>query len=205
LQEAKPEAALMRLHDLGVLGDIHPTLCMDDWLTEAMRVLRDARARPAWPALAELHNGWWELPYFILMNLRLTEDEQRALCKRLRVRARTTEAVTLTGAVYVRLASGEHPKRPSLWARLFEPLGDVGLAALWAAVPAARDQIAAHATRYRDTHPRTTGADLTALGLKPGPQFSVILRRLRDAWLDGEVKNETEEKALLTRLLEEEE
>jgi hypothetical protein len=41
-------------------------------------------------------------------------------------------------------------------------------------------------------------------GLEPGPRYSEILRRLRAAWLDGEVKTEKEEIDLLVALMNEE-
>ena len=47
----------------------------------------------------------------------------------------------------------------------------------------------------------TPGEALKRLGLKPGPQFGVILRSLRDAWLDGRVRDEAGEQALLDDLL----
>jgi tRNA nucleotidyltransferase (CCA-adding enzyme) len=50
--------------------------------------------------------------------------------------------------------------------------------------------------------PKTTGHDLKKYGIPPGPKYAEILRRLRAAWLDGEVKSEAEEKALLNHLLE---
>jgi tRNA nucleotidyltransferase (CCA-adding enzyme) len=48
--------------------------------------------------------------------------------------------------------------------------------------------------------PKTTGHDLKKRGIPPGPKYAEILRRLRAAWLDGEVKSEEEEKALLDKL-----
>ena len=50
--------------------------------------------------------------------------------------------------------------------------------------------------------PETTGHDLKKRGIPPGPKYTEILRRLRAAWLDGEVKTEAEEKALLNNLIE---
>jgi tRNA nucleotidyltransferase (CCA-adding enzyme) len=50
--------------------------------------------------------------------------------------------------------------------------------------------------------PKTTGHDLKKYGIPPGPKYAEILRRLRAAWLDGEVKSDAEEKALLNHLLE---
>jgi tRNA nucleotidyltransferase (CCA-adding enzyme) len=49
--------------------------------------------------------------------------------------------------------------------------------------------------------PVTTGHDLKRLGIPPGPKYNEILRRLRAAWLDGEVKTGEEEKRLLDSIL----
>lgn len=54
---------------------------------------------------------------------------------------------------------------------------------------------------WRHVKPRTTGEDLKAKGLTPGPRFGEILHRLRSAWLDGEVSSESQEADLLARLL----
>jgi tRNA nucleotidyltransferase (CCA-adding enzyme) len=50
--------------------------------------------------------------------------------------------------------------------------------------------------------PKTTGHDLKKRGIPPGPKYTEILRRLRAAWLDGEVKSEEEEQTLLNKLIE---
>jgi tRNA nucleotidyltransferase (CCA-adding enzyme) len=50
--------------------------------------------------------------------------------------------------------------------------------------------------------PKTTGHDLKKLGIPPGPKYNEILRRLRAARLDGEVKTEEEEKRLLSELIQ---
>lgn len=49
--------------------------------------------------------------------------------------------------------------------------------------------------------PKTTGHTLKQRGVPPGPKYNEILRRLRAAWLDGEVKTEEEEKRLLDSIL----
>ncbi len=57
--------------------------------------------------------------------------------------------------------------------------------------------------RWRRTQPRTTGDDLKARGVPPGPRYGQVLGRLRDAWLDGEVTTPDEENRLLKTLLAE--
>ena len=56
--------------------------------------------------------------------------------------------------------------------------------------------------RWRNIKPRTTGNDLKERGLEPGPKFATVLQQLRAAWLDGDVTNMDEEKALLENLIQ---
>jgi tRNA nucleotidyltransferase (CCA-adding enzyme) len=49
-----------------------------------------------------------------------------------------------------------------------------------------------------------SGDDLRQMGLKPGPQFGILLDRLLAARLDGAVTDEAGERALLARLLADE-
>jgi poly(A) polymerase len=51
--------------------------------------------------------------------------------------------------------------------------------------------------------PVITGEDLIATGLEPGPVFSVLLEKVRDAQLDGSITAKAEALALVRRLLEE--
>jgi hypothetical protein len=55
--------------------------------------------------------------------------------------------------------------------------------------------------KWRWIRPRADGDSLRALGLAAGPAYSDILRKLRDAWLDGELSSEAEEAELLARLV----
>jgi len=56
-------------------------------------------------------------------------------------------------------------------------------------------------SKWRYIKPHTTGNDLKKRGIEPGPRYAVILRQLRNAWLDGEVGTEEEEGVLLSQLL----
>ncbi len=65
-----------------------------------------------------------------------------------------------------------------------------------------RDALLCEWKDWRWVKPVTTGNDLRALGLPPGPAYGRILDRLRKAWLDDEVKSYAEEQALLQKLIE---
>ncbi|MCL6509700.1 MAG: CCA tRNA nucleotidyltransferase [Anaerolineae bacterium] len=65
-----------------------------------------------------------------------------------------------------------------------------------------RDALLCEWKDWRWVKPVTTGDDLRALGLPPGPAYGRILDRLRKAWLDDEVKSYAEEQTLLQKLIE---
>ncbi|MEK7278726.1 MAG: hypothetical protein AAB427_15350, partial [Chloroflexota bacterium] len=67
---------------------------------------------------------------------------------------------------------------------------------------AIRDLLNAYATRARTLKPATTGDDLKALGIPPGPRYAEILAQLLDAYLDGEIENVEGEKELLKKIVE---
>ena len=64
-----------------------------------------------------------------------------------------------------------------------------------------------HIKQYRQTwqhiKPISNGNTLKSLGLEPGPQYREILSALRNAWLDGDVTDNTEEQVLLGQLVKE--
>jgi tRNA nucleotidyltransferase (CCA-adding enzyme) len=64
-----------------------------------------------------------------------------------------------------------------------------------------RNILVRYLSEWWQVKPKTTGYDLKKRGIPPGPKYTEILRRLRAAWLDGEVKSEEEEKILLDHLL----
>ena len=49
--------------------------------------------------------------------------------------------------------------------------------------------------------PRLSGYDLQAMGLTPGPLLRQVLDRVLEACLNGEVTNDTEERALVQQLI----
>jgi tRNA nucleotidyltransferase (CCA-adding enzyme) len=94
-------------------------------------------------------------------------------------------------------------RRPSEVARVLGGLTNETLVLLWARSRPAivKRQIAAYLMTYRTVKPVLTGKELHALGLSPGPLYGKILNRLLAARLDGEVRNEAEERDLVKRMV----
>ena len=89
--------------------------------------------------------------------------------------------------------------RPSARVKSLEGLPLAVLLALGARVPVVRGIIAEYLLKLRHVRPALSGKDLKALGVPPGPEMGRILKRLREARLDGEVKSREEEQVLVKK------
>ena len=67
----------------------------------------------------------------------------------------------------------------------------------------AKEKIAAYFEHWQHIEPHTTGDDLRARGIPPGPHYRQILDALRASWLNEEIHQKEEEDALLEKLLDE--
>lgn len=199
LQEETPERALLALAERGILAAVHSQLGFTAQAAEAFERARLQSGAPDAEGLAELYLHLW----FALQPASVVE----ALVDRLvysRARARSLQDAQVVAALLPRLASEE--VRPSEVAWLLDGCSDLALqAALVLAKDAlARGRLLRYREAWRDTRPVSGGAALAALGLKPGPCYGELLRRLRAAILDGELPAEAEaERAALLRWISE--
>lgn len=85
-------------------------------------------------------------------------------------------------------------------------LEDVPALAIYANYLAAQDDticnnLQAYMDRLNAITPKITGNDLRARGIPPGPVYKRILGSIRDAWLDGKIQNNDQERAYLDELV----
>ena len=95
-------------------------------------------------------------------------------------------------------------KKPSRCVAVLDAVPLKAVQAVSLALPAghlARQEMGAYLETWRHVKPKTTGHDLKKRGLPPGPAYQSILQRLREAWLDGEVKTVDEEMDTLEKLI----
>jgi tRNA nucleotidyltransferase (CCA-adding enzyme) len=90
-------------------------------------------------------------------------------------------------------------ERPSEIVRHLDGLTDASLVAgiAMSETAAARENIIKYLVTWRNIEVKITGKDLIAMGLKPSPEFGKLLTRLRQAWLDGQITDTTEERKVL--------
>lgn len=196
-RESQLGKIMARLHQLGLLQAVHPSLSWDDWLESRFAAATGWEAPDEWrleaaPPVEQLLYALWVY--------RLPAAQAESVCRRLRLSQKERAVAMLAGRFGCDLAE---PPQPSRLTRCLHSAPEAALVATWLALegePAARQAIERYLAAWRWVEPTVDGHQLQEMGLPPGPAYRQILQRLRDAWLDGEVNNVAQEAELLAEL-----
>ena len=195
---------LARLDELKLLETIHPGLVWDGWLKDRFDKLRQEAPGPEWglDQEGELEAGLRVELMYLLWFIRLEPDTAQEAAGRLKLSAALTKKILSAGRIWREQGSLEE-LRPSQMVANLEEEPVVAIYAAYQALdsPATREKLRTYITDWRHIRPHTTGRELKAQGLPPGPVYRKILTGLRDAWLDGLISTQEEEEAYLERLL----
>lgn len=204
LEEWNAAAMLARLAGLDLLQPIHPALTFDESMRERLANLhtyRSLQRLSPWnitkgEQMRASDLGW------LLWLMSLSPEQMSALNDRLHFTADLLAALFAVSKMYAAQSSFLGLKPSQCVERLEAyPLAAVEAVGYAAKDPRVKECFDEYISKWRYIKPHINGDDLKALGVEPGPRYAVLLRRLRNAWLDGEVKTEEEEKALLKTLL----
>lgn len=190
LDEPNAVSMLKQLDELDLLSVIHPALGNFGQSNLAAINLND-------PVLQNRNSRW------ALWLMHLSDQEIEFINDRLHFTAgllRILRSIALLNANLSALAG----LKPSDAVVALEGYSFKALEVVSAALPAGeiKNMLSRYLSDWWHVKPKTTGDDLKERGIPPGPIYNEILRRLRAAWLDGEVKTEAEEKRLLNNLLQ---
>ena len=189
LDEPNVIPMLKRLNELDLLAPIHPALADFDRSNLAT-------SKPKEAVLQNRNSRW------ALWLMHLTPQEIEFLNERLHFSTDLLKILRSTALLNANLTAVVGLK-PSEAAEMLEGYSFKALEVVSSALPEGeiRNILTSYISDWWHVKPKTTGHDLKRLGIPPGPKYTEILRRLRAAWLDGEVKTEEEEKNLLDNLL----
>jgi len=189
LDESNAVSMLRRLDELGLLAPIHPALADFNRSELANLQAND-------PSLQNRNSRW------VLWLMHLTDHEIELLNERLHFTAGLLKVLRSAALLNANLAA-VFGLKPSQVVELLEGYSIKALEVVSSAMQdkKIKDVLIKYLSEWWLVQPKTTGHDLKKRGIPPGPKYTEILRRLRAAWLNGEVKTEEEEKALLDNLL----
>lgn len=204
LEEEHAASMLEWLNELDLLKPIHPVLAFDESASSRLmnvRAFRDLQRISPWNI--DKGDGNKHVLGWILWLIPLLHSGIESLNSRLQFTADLLGSLIAASSIFADVSSFAGLK-PS---QCVERLKPYPLDAIEAVYFVARDEktrevFFKYLSEWRHVKPHTTGDDLKQRGLEPGPKYAETLRRLRAAWLDGEVKTVEEEIILLNNLLE---
>ncbi len=201
LREPQPELGFSRLNQLGVLEQIHPALTFDDWLYDRFVRLREVWEDPVW-GLA-LDDNITELAYFGLLTFRMDLRALEVLERRLHVQRTTAEQISQLHALKGSFGVLARCQTPSAVYQVLESYSRQALLIAFVAAEDSlvRDLVHRYVYSWAGVKICTSGQDLRARGLPPGPRYREILGELLHARLDGRISTDEDEKAYLEALL----
>lgn len=194
LKEERPEKALFRAGELGLLAKICPSLKAERWLTGKI-----ARARGMLqPYTPPEHINLAFLVYH------LEPQELADLSAYLKLPRAIARNLEDTLALKAELKHLEEPELSP--GRIYSCLHVHSQAAILTNLLAVdskivRRHIELYLSRLRHVRPSLNGNDLAKAGLASGPRISQMLELLREARLDGRVNNREEELELVKKLV----
>ena len=204
LEEWQAASMLTHLAELDLLHPIHPALTYDEFIHERMQNLHTYRGlqhlSPWNITKGEQMNdsdlGW------LLWLMSLSEEAITSLNTRLQFTADLLASLYAVSMMFGNQSTYIGLKPSQCIERLESfPVNAVEAVGYVANDPRIKELFDEYISKWRYIKPHTTGDDLKALGIEPGPRYAVILRQLRNAWLDGDVRTEDEEKMLLKTLI----
>jgi tRNA nucleotidyltransferase (CCA-adding enzyme) len=203
LGEREPKRAIKRLAELNLLKFIHPKLSWSDRLNRLLAALEET---VDWYRLLYLDRKMeiWLVYVMGFLEL-LPEGAVKDVLKRFPFSEQEAARLKLARVgchKVIRKLASQRLLKPADVYHLLSGLSDETLLLLMAKSKGetVKRQVSAFLTTYEHVKPILTGTDLKAMGLKPGPQFKKILDRLHSARLNGEIKTESEERDLVTKL-----
>jgi tRNA nucleotidyltransferase (CCA-adding enzyme) len=195
--ETNPQLALARLQELGVLADIHPGLGWNSTDEQTVEAARRFSPDPRWSLAVDPAASF---PPMCIWLLGHPASFQENILNRLNLPRRQAGLILDARRALDRLQALPPHSPPS---RIVAELEDTQEASLVGAYLAAdggvKAMLDAYLGEWRKVHPRATGETLRRRGIPPGPRYREILRALRAAWLDGNIRTATEEEALLVQ------
>lgn len=203
LEEWNASSMLNRLAELDLLHPIHPALSYDDSIRarlENLHTYRGLQHLSPWnitkgEQMNDSDLGW------LLWLMSFSKENIASLNARLQFTADLLASLFAVSMMFEDQSAFVGLKPSGCVERLESyPVNAVEAMGYVAKDPRIKELFDEYISKWRYIKPHTTGNDLKSLGIEPGPRYAVILRKLRNAWLNGEVKTEEEEKKLLKDL-----
>lgn len=199
LREGVPERGILKLQALGVLEAIHPDFRMSNSIRDYFERCRTHQL--PWEATEQdITRLYWHI---MMVGIPATSIEQ--ICNRFGLGRGLTQSMIATALLLENSEQllAESSLKPSQITKYLEKIPEIALHITWIVLneqPHAQKAIEQYMTIWRHQRTIINGNHLKQIGLPPGPQYKIILEKLRLGWIDGEITTQEEERDLLHQL-----
>ena len=196
LEEESPIPAIARLADYGLLRVIDEKVILNDALISMFHSVEKALAWYELLFLEESYMKW--VVYFIVLTTGCDEKSSQAICRRYDIPA-SLETIFYqerfkADRLLLRMRRGPAPSNSEIYRR-FSKFKTESLLYMMAAAKKEETKraISLYFTHLRYVKISVTGTDLKREGLAPGPEYTEILDKIRDAALDKTIASPKDE------------
>ena len=205
--EPFPEKLFSRIADLGITGQIHPGLIWTDAMAADCCQFRTGfpgREPLFYPGGIETGIADEEGPLWVWFSA-LPRETVRDLGDRLQLSGKTMEGIegtALMRAEFPAFVEGKASEAVFFLEKV--PLSALYCYSRFCTSEKEQNLMRDYLLKWWFNSSKITGNDLKKMGFGSGPKIGRVLKRLRAAWIDGEIRTEQEETALLEQLRREE-
>jgi len=198
LKENTPENGLLVMQERGILPAIHLAFHFSPTVANQFAEARETVDQ--WPVAVDKMTGL----YWHLIMAHIQPEGIDELCERLLFSKAKTDSFLKTAHIVQHTTALADPQAAvSTITDALEGATETALITAWVLGNALqRERIIDYMNIWRHIRPVTTGHTLQQKNLPPGPEYGMILSRLRAARLDGEVNTDAEEADYLETLIE---
>lgn len=202
--ESNPCKVLKRLMELNLLSAVYPDLVWHEEWSDALK--RALVGSPADPWILQAPAGISELKIaaaYLVWFSNLPSDSAFAIADRLHFSNPMVSAVK--GALHLNsIVDDLESMKPSQFTEEVQKLPEISLYALNCLHEGKtlKQQIQNYLKNWRALEPFTTGEDLKAKGIPPGPRYASILKELKRARLDDKISSQSQELEFLDQLIQ---
>ena len=204
LQEPNWSQMIQRMASLGVLESIHPEIPWDAATEERVRTAMQAQTPDSW-GVPFVRDGY-PLPIalsYLAWLLPVETRQAQDICTRLKVPGWLADTLQAAHHTLQRQAEiiATSPYQAVTILEEIPPLA-LFIVDILTTDASLRQKIETYFVDWQHIKPVTTGHDLRAREIPPGPHYQFILDALRSAWLEGTISSQDEEKQLLEKLID---
>ena len=207
LKEREPVKMVKRMQELSLLKFIHPKIIYSDSMKELFLNIGETISWHHLLFIGSEAEGW----FIYLMGLLddLKDEDVLDVCRRLSISEHyknklLTSRSQIKEAYQELFSSGTNTFKSSQIYDVLHPLLLEALLFMMAKVPQERIKkaISLYLTKLRSVKIDITGDDIVGMGIERGPEVGSILKAVRDAKLDGFIKDKKDEMEFVKKELQ---